>query len=316
MKTLLSSIAIFLTFLIAACAAPVTTATQTPLSFLPPTNTSVAVLWTSEPESTSTPTATEVPIISQVIPCEDWQSWPVIPVVSGTARKLYQQGQANGNNPHAFSKIGDGEIAAQWFFTAFDLGKDDYDLGPYQDLVPMIEQFGGSFERIGISARRGFNTNKILDPSESDPRLCESGESPLTCELRLHRPAFAILSLGTNQVFRPEEFEQGMRQILDILVSQNVVPILSTKGDNLEGDHRVNQAVACLAQEYDVPLWNFWRAIQPLPNHGLQPDLEHLTYGITDFDDAGAMQSAWTIRNLTALQALDAVWRGVTTQPQ
>jgi hypothetical protein len=132
----------------------------------------------------------------------------------------------------------------------------------------------------------------------------------------LHQPAFAILSLGTNQVWEPEEFEAGMRQILDILLSQNVVPILSTKGDNLEGDHRINRTIACLTEEYDLPLWNFWSAIQPLPDHGLQPDLEHLTYyGKTDFDDTDAMKSAWTVRNLTALQALDAVWRSVTVQP-
>jgi hypothetical protein len=61
-----------------------------------------------------------------------------------------------------------------------------------------------------------------------------------------------------------------------------------------------------------MPLWNFWAAIQPLPGHGLQPDLEHLTYsGINDFDDPAALQSAWTVRNLTALQFLDAVWRSV-----
>jgi hypothetical protein len=235
--------------------------------------------------------------------------------VSNTARQLYRGGQADGNDPHTFSKIGDGEIAAAWFFTAFDMGEDYYNLGPYQNLIPMIEHFDGSFGRIGMAARRGFNTERILDPSESDRELCEAGESPLTCELRLHRPAFAILSLGTNQVWQPEEFEQGMRQILDVLLSENIVPILSTKGDNLEGDHRINQTIACLALEYDVPLWNFWAAIQPLPRHGLQPDGEHLTYGITNFDDEHAMQSAWTVRNLTALQALDAVWRGITAPP-
>jgi hypothetical protein len=238
-----------------------------------------------------------------------------VPVVSGTARDVYRRGQANGNDPRAFSKVGDGEIAAEWFFVAFDLGQDDYDLGPYSSLTPVIEHFGGSFARIGMAARRGFNTKRILDPAARDHQLCEPGESPLTCELRLHRPAFAILSLGTNQVWQPEEFEQGLRQILDILLSKDIVPILSTKGDNLEGDHRINRTIACLAQEYGVPLWNFWSAIQPLPHHGLQPDLEHLTYGITDFDDEHAMQSAWAVRNLTALQALDAVWRGVTTQP-
>jgi hypothetical protein len=261
-----------------------------------------------------TQTITASPVVSQAPSCEEWQSWPVIPAVSKTVRELYQRGQTDGNNPRAFSKIGDGEISTAWFFTMFDLGEEHYDLGPHQNLLPVIEYFANSFGRIGISARRGFNTHRILDPSMSDRSLCESDESPLTCELRLHQPAFAILSLGTNQVWQPEEFEAGMRQILDILLAQNVVPILSTKGDNLERDHRINRTIACLAQEYELPLWNFWAAIQPLPAHGLQPDLEHLTYGIPDFDDERAMQSAWTHRNLTALQALEAVWRGVTVQ--
>jgi hypothetical protein len=74
----------------------------------------------------------------------------------------------------------------------------------------------------------------------------------------------------------------------------------------------MNRTVACLAQEYEIPLWNFWAAVQSLPNHGLQPDLEHLTYsGTNDFDDSRAMQYAWAVRNLTALQALDEVWKSV-----
>jgi hypothetical protein len=274
--------------------------------FLRPTN-------TSQPEIV--PTATPSPVSVAMNSCDDWQSWPVVPFVSNTARDLYQHGKIDGNDPHAFSKVGDGEVSAEWFLTMFDLGKDYYDLGPYQNLLPVIEKFSGSFGRIGMAARRGFNTERILDPSLRNAELCESGESPLTCELRLHRPAFVFLSLGTNQVWQSEEFEKGMRQILEILLSKHVIPILATKGDNLEGDYRINRAIACLAQEYDVPLWNFWSAIQPLPHHGLQPDLEHLTYGITDFNNADAMQSAWAVRNLTALQVLDAVWRGVTAQP-
>jgi hypothetical protein len=300
------SLSIFFMFFLVACgtqSAATQTSSQSPT--LP--------VSTGQPEIIQT--VTEIPTFSQTISCNDWQSWPVIPFVSNKVRELYQRGQVGGNNPRSFSKIGDGEISTEWFFTAFDLGEDYYDLGPYRNLRSVIEHFAGSFGRIGMVAKRGFNTNRILDPAMRNEALCESDESPLTCELRLHRPAFAILSLGTNQVWQPEEFEKGMRQILDILLSNNVVPILSTKGDNLEGDQRINRTITCLAQEYDVPLWNFWSAIQPLPAHGLQPDLEHLTYGITDFDDIHAMQSAWTVRNLTALQALDAVWRGVTGQP-
>lgn len=268
----------------------------------------------------STPTVTTFIIATATIAtakpmvCNDnWQLLPVIPRVTDTVRGLYQRGATQGNNSHAFSKIGDGEISASWFLTAFDPGNGYYDLGNYQNLSAVIEYFQGSFERTGIAARRGFNTSLLLDASASESPFCGTNESPLDCELRLHQPAFAILSLGTNQVWQPEEFEAGLRIILDILVAKNVIPILSTKGDNLEGDHRINQTIACLAQEYELPLWNFWTAIQPLPNHGLQQDLEHLTYyGINDFKDSAAMQYAWTVRNLTALQALDEVWRGST----
>ena len=306
MQTFRLLICIFLLFVAVACGLQ-STATK----ILPPTPTFPSN--TSTPEITRTVEASPTP--AQTRSCEDWQSWPIVPAVSNSARTLYQRGQDAGNNPRAFSKIGDGEISAEWFFTAFDLGQGYYDLGPHQDLAAVIEYFAGSFGRIGVAAKRGFNTERILDPVLSDSTVCGSGETPLACELRLQRPAFAILSLGTNQVWQPKEFEAGMRQILEALVSKNAIPILSTKGDNLEGDHRINHTIACLAEEYDLPLWNFWSAIQPLPNHGLQPDLEHLTYGIIDFDDARAMQSAWTIRNLTALQTLDAVWRGVTAQP-
>ena len=259
------------------------------------------------------PTPTLVtPSATSFVCNEDWQSLPVLPEMPEAACILYQQGLAQGNNARAFSKIGDGEISTYWFLTVFDLGEEYYDLGEHQDLKAIIEAFHGSFGYKSAAARRGFNTNLILDATVGDPMLCKADESPLACELRIHNPSIAILSLGTNQVHRPEEFEAGMRRILDILISKKVLPILSTKGDNLEGDQRINRTIACLAQEYQIPLWNFWAAIQPLPNHGLQPDMEHLTYfGINDFDDPVAMRSAWTIRNLTALQVLDVVWKSI-----
>ena len=301
--------ALVLIVMSAACAAQ-PEATATPISILIPASTPTVI---QTPLATST--LTPVPILLSTAPfiCnEDWQSLPVIPTVTDAARRLYQEGIKQGNDPHAFSKIGDGEISTQWFLTDFDLGEGYYDLGSYQSLSIVIENFQGSFGRKSIAARGGFNTNLILDPSVNDSAFCNPDESPLTCELRIHNPAIAILSLGANQAYRPAEFESGMRHVLEILISKNVVPILSTKGDNLEGDHRINRVIACLAQEYQIPLWNFWAAIQSMPNHGLQPDFEHVTYsGINDFGDPFAMQSGWTVRNLTALQVLDMVWRSV-----
>ena len=242
---------------------------------------------------------------------DDWQSWPILPELTATTQRIYQQGQLAGRNPHAFSKIGDGEISAEWFLTEYDLGPDYYDLGNHLELQPTIAYFAGSFGRQGQSARRGFNTQSVLDPNRADPAFCRSNESPLDCEIRLHNPAFALISLGTNQVWQPELFENGLRQIIEELLAQNVLPVLSTKADNLEGDYRINRIIARLAVEYDLPVWNFWRAVQPLPNQGLQDDLEHLTYYPNSFSYPESMQYAWPVRNLSALQLLDSLQKNI-----
>jgi hypothetical protein len=238
---------------------------------------------------------------------EDWQSWDVVPRMSTDALAIYERGLVMGNNPHSFSKIGDGEISAEWFLTDFDLGSDYYDLGPYVNLQNSIEYFAGSFGRQSKSAHRGFNTSKVLDPTLADAKVCLPGETPLDCELRLHRPSFALISMGTNQVWQPDEFENGMIKIIEILINKGIVPILSTKADNLEGDNRINLTIAQLADEYDIPLWNFWRAVQALPDQGLQQDREHLTYFPNTFSIPSAMEFSWPTRNLSALQVLDTM---------
>jgi hypothetical protein len=236
----------------------------------------------------------------------------ILPTMSERALIIYRQGIELGNNPRAFSKIGDGEVAALWFMTDFDLDPKFYALGSYTDLKPTIEYFAGSFSYRSQAARAGFNTTRILDATAADLTLCSKGETPLDCELRLHRPSFAFVSLGTNQVWAPEVFAMELRMIIEILIGQRVVPILSTKGDNLEGDYRINAIIAQMAYEYDLPLWNFWLAVQPLPSHGLQPDNEHLTWSPNDFSSLLSMQHAWPVRNLTALQTLKAMLQAVT----
>ena len=97
-------------------------------------------------------------------------------------------------------------------------------------------------------------------------------------------------------------YEQYMRQIIEYALAQGALPILATKADNFEGDHSINLTTARLALEYDLPLWNFWRAAQPLPNHGMDAvrnDKFHISV------------EAWNVRSFTGLQALDAIWRAV-----
>jgi len=238
---------------------------------------------------------------------EEWQSWPVIPILSEKMLATYQRGLTMGNDPHAFSKIGDGEISAAWFLTDFDLGSDYYNLGTNTGLQTTIAYYSGSFGRKGEAARRGFNAQHVLDPALADPQVCITEETPLDCEIRLHHSSFVLISMGTNQVWQPEAFEKGLREIIETSLNRGVVPILSTKADNLEGDHRINLIIARLAVEYDLPVWNFWSAVQSLPDHGLQEDREHLTYYPNNFSVPEARQFAWPVRNLSALQVLESL---------
>jgi hypothetical protein len=115
---------------------------------------------------------------------------------------------------------------------------------------------------------------------------------------------------------KPEqEYDKYMRRVIERILETGAVPIIATKADNLEGDHGINATIAQIAYDYDIPLWNFWAAVQPLPNHGLSSDHFHLTFARNFFDDPVRMKSAWPWRNLTALQALDVVHQGLTEQP-
>ncbi len=231
--------------------------------------------------------------------------------VSAKARGIYEKGVALGNNPHAFSKIGDCESTPTWFMGPFDGKSTDYSLGQYTSLEAVISAFHGSYGRTSLAAGRGFTTANALASLWADRTACEANETPLACEVRVNRPVFAFVMLGTNDVYHQDTFETNMRTILDFLEEQGVVPILATKADNLEKNQVINATIARLAYEYDLPLWNFWAAVQGLPGHGLQEDGSHLTWAGPFFDDPARMKAAWPWRNLTGLQVLEAVWQGV-----
>ncbi len=265
-------------------------------------NISTAVMETKAPKPTL-----ELPLSP-----EYWQEWPIIPDVMPDMKAVFTRGIASGNNPAVFIKIGDGEISTVWFLTQYDLEPANYHLGNHTDLLPVIKQFSGSFGRVGFAAGRGYDTSIILGLAPPGTPGCKPGESRLACEIRTTRPAFALISLGTNQVWQPVIFETEYRQIVESLLEAEIVPILATKADNLEGDHCINRIISRIAYDYNLPLWNFWLAVQALPEQGLQVDREHLTYAYSDFDNPTNMQYAWPWRNLTALQVLDAVYRAVT----
>jgi len=263
---------------------------------------------TSAPEFTVTP--------KPPLEKDAWMKMPAVPTgVSDSMREVYQLGLELGNDPTHFSVIGDCQNVSSYFLSVFEQ-PGEFSLGDeYAYLQPTIDYYQGSYSHVSVAVKGGFNVAAILSPLRADPKVCNPNESPLDCELRLWKPSVVFVSMETWWSEKPEEeYDKYMRRVIERILETGAVPIIATKADNLEGDHGINSTVAQIAYDYDIPFWNFWAAVQPLADKGLSPDGFHLTFGRNFFDDPKRMQNAWPWRNLTALQTLDAVHKGLTQE--
>jgi hypothetical protein len=299
-KTLSFPLASVLLVLVACSSSTITrpsiteTSLATPTAELAPPPTAIIA-----PTLDANPTATP----NTHLPPEQWQEWPVVPQATGRAIDIYRAGLAMGNNPRAFSKIGDCQNIKAAFMGFFDI-PDRYYLGTdYQYLQETIDNFSGYFNTDGQAVKGGFNAATVLSPMWANPAICQPGENSLECELRVTKPSIVFISFEVWWEGRTTEtYEKYMRQVIETVIAHGAVPILATKADNVEGDQSLNLATARMAYEYDLPLWNFWLAVQSLPNHGMDTIRNDGFHISTD---------GWNKRSFTGLQALDSVWHGV-----
>jgi len=268
--------------------------------------------------SSATPAASPTAAATPTLAADAWQTMPVIPTsVSPKMCQVLKLGQMMGNDPKSFSKVGDCESMPPNFLAYIDDGH--YNLGEYTYLQPVIDTFAGSFGRWSLASKDGMTASAVMVPLWNSWKDCGVNETPLECEFRIHRPSYAIISFGTNDANGILPFETTLRRVLNSTMGHGVMPILATKADNAEGNNSLNGTIARLAYEYEIPLWNFWLAVQPLPNHGLRiKDVEHISYmpyGYpTDFSKPDNMQYGTNVRNLTALQMLNLVMNGCNGQ--
>jgi hypothetical protein len=228
---------------------------------------------------------------------------------------IYARGMELGRDPHSLTIIGDCQNIPEFYLGGFE-DPAQYNLSEFTYLQETIDNYAAanSFTRERITANPGYNVASVLSPLWTESEACDTRENPLECELRVNNPSVAIISMETWWYDRPaDSYAAYLRQIVEFLIDNGVVPIVATKADNLEEDWGINAAIVQVAHEYDIPLWNFWASVQHLPGQGLrvdEGDYFHLTYNGPWFHFY-QLDSAWTIRNLTALQSIDAVYRAV-----
>ena len=268
------------------------TATQKPKKYSPIT-----------PQPTRTSTPTSIPTATET-DANAWKSLPVIPeTIDASLQKVYERGLELGNNPHAFSIFGDCQSRPGDFFGIFETDATVFE-GLPPELREVVDYFGGSFNRESPTAQDGTTPGALLWTQWHRGEYgCSFAETPVQCELRIHRPSFVLIQVGTHFESRNAEY---LRKVILQLLDAGVVPILATKADNREKDERINRDIAMLASEYDLPLWNFWAAVSDLPNRGLYTRADRPLQGDIYLTEDAALR-----HRMTGLAALNAVWRAV-----
>lgn len=227
------------------------------------------------------------------------------------ARQVYGQGQAQGRNPRAFSKVGDSTMVWPPLLAVFD-APAQYRLGGYSALQATITRFAGSFGRASIAAKNGMHSWSEFDPAWADPARCKPDEGPLACEFRLNNPSLVLIRLGANDVNSSGLFNEQMRRIVEFCMARGAIPVLGTKPDRLDADNALNKLVYKMASDYAIPLWDYDLIAGTVPGKGLQSDRVHyLGGGSRDYGSPSAFRSADSLEDFTALLMLDALSREV-----
>lgn len=249
------------------------------------------------------------------------------PAVTDNIRRIYQRGQDIGRDPQVFSKIGDSITFAPHAYTA--LGTGEYTLAGFSYLRDTLYHYtlgrahdGNPFINASQAAAIGWSAPIALNPEFADAQVCNEGEAPLLCEYRLSNPSIALIMYGTNDVgiINAGAYYSHMERIIQISIEQGVIPVISTIPPRIDFEQRseqFNEVVVTLAESYQIPLWEYGTAMMMLPENGLDIDGVHPSIpplglrGTADFrmDNLGY---GYVLRNLTALQILDAVRRAVS----
>ena len=240
-------------------------------------------------------TATPTPFI-QNPPPTSWKDWSVLPItVSEELKLLYEQGIQNGNDPHAYSIFGDCQSLPEVFLGIYD-HNPDFDIINNASINETVTNFQGSFDRYSPTVKDGTTEGALLYSLWNDNKegYCNRNETPIDCELRVHKPSIVFIRVGTHYESRNEEY---LIRIIENLLDKEIVPVIVTKADNREKDERINETLVRLAARYGLPVWNFWASVQPLDKHGVE-------LGST----ANITAEAYDLQIIDGIRVLDFVW--------
>lgn len=259
------------------------------------------------PSATPTVTPSPTPVFVNDVATDEFIILP--PEVIAHSQQIFANGQVWGRNSHYFSKMGDSTVLNPQLLGLFD-DPTRYNLGAYSYLQPTLEFFAGAFDSYGVASQHGLHSWSVFDPLWAPKKWCETGEHMLACEFRLNNPSLLIIRLGSNDAGSPSGFEYNVRQVVAFAIENGVIPLLATKADRFEGDNSNNEIIRQIATDYQVPLWDFDRVAETLPERGLDTDMVHMkTVENHDYTLPETFTIGHSVQDLTGLMVLDALRR-------
>jgi hypothetical protein len=280
-------------------------------------------------------------IVPEILPAT-----PVIPSIDAAMkerlRAVLADGRARGNRDDVFAKVGDSNTAIPDFLKPIGCGEVIY--GPWESLRAVVERWSAtpvvrgwelnpceasnSFTRIGSAAFPGWRTSDFLRAHEPHPTECQPPDDvSVRCELSQIKPSVALVMVGTNDMLHPETQEpdpgareqsrEELRRLIREIIDAGVIPVVSTLPPRRHPPSSEflpplwNEMIIEVAAEEQVPLWNYWLALQSASQFGMSYDWLHPSPAPTGAGDLRneAMDWGFNVRNLTALQVLEKVGR-------
>lgn len=238
---------------------------------------------------------------------------PGVPAVSKQMQQLYKDGVKAGRKPNTVSVIGDCNSEHPVFLGRLAAGA--FNLAPYPQLQKTYQAFLPSFSRVSVATSGSFNAGMAFDGTWADPKQCKPNEGPLGCELRLSNAGIMLISLGTGDTFTWQEFETHYKSIIETVLAAKAVPVLMTKADALETRQGgapaeyINNIVRKLGAQYGLPVIDFAKAAQTLPDGGLAQERNVNLQPIEPFhvNEAGMdARILMTLQTLAQFPSVDA----------
>ena len=249
---------------------------------------------------------------------EAWQSAPVIPRFDQTAaarlRSEVARADRAGLRATVFAKVGDSNT--EWEQNLYGLGCRPVDYGPRPGLAEVRRRYtrvrlgrlttfpgctpANSFSRLSAATVSGVWVEWLLTPvselaqtsSIPAPPECPPASTPLSCELDLLKPRYALAMIGTNDALiglpLGDVFRGHLTDLVREIRAERSVPVLSTlppmpipTAGGEPGDERIaeaNRIIWEVARDTRTPLINLWRALTSpgMVNQGLAADELHL----------------------------------------